>query len=258
MPAFPLRLIALALLCATALPFRGQAQSLPAPLSAKATQTAAPYFYAGRIVADFGPDSYIATGTVIKQHSVITCGHILYDPQYGWATHVQFERALHENTGPGGGPVVALPARAIFVLAGYASSTVSQGQASDLAFSRDLGALRFANYAAQGGYAGYTASPALLLNVTKVATMSLGYGGQYHDGRQLLKVSSNAPYTVQRGAFLLNSDYDIEEGMSGGPIFINYNNAWYVSGVNVSSDGFSMGMHALDATANQFIATNLN
>ncbi|MEI6351657.1 MAG: hypothetical protein WCP06_11200 [Verrucomicrobiota bacterium] len=239
--------------CALALPHLGHAQAYPTTLGATNTLTHSPYYYAGRISANFGLEGYIASGTVIKAKSVITCGHILWDVDYGWGTKIYFERALYDSQRLG-----KYTPSSKYILSGYSSQVKAYGIDSNQAFNRDLGTLNFTIAPANGGHAGFWANPALLNG--SYTTMSLGYGGEWHNGSELLKCGPTGGgkyYRIYGTAYYGNDFYVIEGGMSGGPIFAKYGTAWYVCGVNVSGDYYGMGLHAFDAAANTFIATYL-
>jgi V8-like Glu-specific endopeptidase len=234
----------------------GRAQTSPTPLgnspeeTATITQTTSPYYFVGRITATFGPYDYIATGTVIKTKSVITCAHILWDKQYGWGTNVYFERAL-----AGSSALNTNYASSKLILSGYGTNVRAHGVDSNQAFARDFGALRFGGKPAQGGHVGYWCNVGLLNG--QYTTMSLGYGAETHTGDELLKSAPTAAYYKVYGGYWNNDSFLIEGGMSGGPIFAKSGSYWYECGLNLSGDNTGMGIHAFNAAAQQFISTYL-
>lgn len=229
-----------------------KAQSLPVPVGAATTQKTTPYLFAGRISATFGVDEYIGSGTVIRPARVITCGHILYDEFEGWATGVYFERGLYNNT-----RLSLKYATAKLLLSGYSAAVTKEGADSSRAFSRDLGGLKFnASTFGFNGYAGRWANPALLTSGLYNIT-SLGYGGEVHNGSELLRCSSKRRFFSELGPYYYTDGFAIEGGMSGGPVLANYGGKWYTLGVNVSGDGSSSGIRAFDKEAETFIASSL-
>lgn len=232
------------------------AQTSPTPLGSTLaqttdiTQTVSPYYFVGRINSTFGPDEYIATGTVIRPRSIITCAHILWDVKYGWGSNIYFERAL-----AGSSALTTRYAGSKIVFAGYSSKVRTFGINSNQAFNRDFGTLRFGGNIAGGGYAGYWSNLNLLNG--QFYTMSLGYGGEYHSGDEILKSAPTQAYYPVFGGYWNNDSFLIEGGMSGGPIFAKYGSNWYVCGVNLSGDNTGMGIHAFNAAADQFIKTYL-
>ena len=231
-------------------------QSNPYSIGAAATQGTAPYRFVGRISASFGPNDYIATGTVIRPYSVLTCAHILWDSTYGWAYNVYFERAYYNGTRLG-----LTRAAHKYVMASYASNALTYGSDSNAAFNRDLGGIVFSSGPASGQYA--TAWGNLKLLSGAWPTMSLGYGADTHTGEELLKCAPplGTAYTYYQAyagsAYYYNDFFFLEHGMSGGPIFAKAGANWYVVGVNLSGDNYGMGMHALDTPAVAFIACYL-
>ena len=230
------------------------ASTVPTPVGAAVTRGTAPYSYVGRISASFGPDEYIATGTVIRPHSVLTCAHILWDTTYGWAYNVYFERAFYNGTRLG-----LTRAAHKYVMASYAKTSLTYGSDSDAAFNRDLGAIVFSTWPARGQYTAASSNLKLLNGLSP--TMSLGYGADVHSGDELLKCAPplGARYAYvpawTNSAYYFNDYFVLEHGMSGGPIFAKSGSNWYVVGVNVSGDDYGMGMHALDSAAAAFIAS---
>ena len=245
-------LVCVAVLSLIAFPCLSRAQYYPTPVGTAATTNCAPYYYTGRVHTMKGRSPYIGTGTVIKPRSVLTCGHVLWNAKTGWATGVYFDRALS-----GSEYRSRTYANSMSILGGYTGACATYGVQSKYAYDQDLAGLRFATGPAGGGCAGWWANTALLTGTA--FNMSLGYGGERHTGVDLLRSSPSRAYTKTYGGYYQNNSYQVEGGMSGGPVFAKSNGNWFVCAVNVSglASPASVGIRALDSTAQTFINTNL-
>lgn len=226
--------------------------SHPAPLGEGLTKTF-PHSMAGQLIFKNGSKHYLASGTVVHGHSVLTAAHNLWSPDSGWSTDVRFNRARN------GASIASREfSNRIFVFASYRSSAARQGAESSQAFSSDFGGLRFRKMPADGMHAGWKVAPDLLTG--GAANFSLGYGASAHSGDQLLAVSATSRFVPTLGALMQNFSLTFEQGMSGGPVFAAVaENDWRVVGVVVagSDDPPAGAIHAIDAQGAAFIETYL-
>src|SRR5581483_2966979 len=196
-----------AIFCASAFAF---AASNPAPTGQSLARTF-PYSMIGQVEFYSGRSAYVGSGTVIKTHSVLTAGHVMWDPDYGWSTHMLFTRSLYS-----GSYISSQYARRKYILGGYSTNANYYGPDSVLAFANDMGAMVFRNTIADGAYAGWWANPTLL--TSGGGSKLLGYGAEFHTGDELLSVTTLDAFTRTRGGFYENDSISVEGGMSGGPV----------------------------------------
>jgi len=224
----------------------------PAPLDA-ALAKKAPYSMIGQTVFRSGQSYYEGSGTVVYSRSVLTAAHTLWDPTNGWSTDMQFNRARN-----GASSASSQFASRLYVFGSYRSVAARYGQDSARAFASDLGGMRFNVAPAGGGYAGWRVDTGLLSGGAPV--LCLGYGAQFHDGKELLAVGTSAGFFPVTGAFLENTAVTFEGGMSGGPILYQVapDDLRVVGVVVAGSDSPpACGIRALDDSGATFIATYL-
>ncbi|MDQ3622778.1 MAG: hypothetical protein M3463_09845 [Verrucomicrobiota bacterium] len=168
-----------------------------------------PFSMVGQLLFRSGRSYYSGSGTVIGAHSVLTAAHNLYDPVEGWSTRLVFKRGLH-----GGSALSSQPARRLYVLAGYNTSSLTYGGDSVQAFSHDTGGLVFDSPVADGAAAAWVVDATLL--TSPAPKVAFGYGGERHSGEDLLASYAGQFSQVSGGFFeaLMN----VEPGMSGGPV----------------------------------------
>jgi len=234
-----------------------QADEVPR-LFGKANARTFPYSMIGQLLFDYGPSSYLGSGTVIRPRSVLTAAHNLYDPATGWSTDVEFRRSNYGANDY----LNRRSARRLYVLAGYQSISWYYGPESARAFAKDMGGIVFRNQPGDGGYAGWVADLSLLLG--SAYNILLGYGAESFSGEELLYVEPDLSFYRTRGAFLENDSIYIEGGMSGGPVFAQMDDGnLYVAGVVISSSGDPQsgtatgGIRAINDAAAAFIRTYL-
>lgn len=255
MKLFPTRFAAVLLATAMFSVFQrdlsAQAISGPSPIGPTLTRTL-PYSFVGRLLVSFAGVPYQGSGTVVRPHSVLTAGHMLWDPDAGWATNLYFQRAYYY----GSQLSVSRPNHK-YILAGYSRYASVEGSDSDDAFTKDFGAMTFTGEPAKGRYLPYSVNLGYLNG--RHQTISVGYGADWHDGEQMLKCSppigSAFAYVPDIGGtmYYFNDFYIIEGGMSGGPLFVKTSAGWNVIAINVSGDDSSMGIHALGSSERSFL-----
>lgn len=212
-----------------------------------------PYSMAGQLVFTSGDRNYQGSGTVVFKRSVLTAAHNVWNPDTGWSTNVEFNRARS-------GFLVASRqfTTRLFVSGSYRTAAAQLGVDSTSAFASDMAGLRFSAMPAGGGYAGWRADFQSLFGAT--ANICLGYGAELHGGDELLAVQPALGFFPTAGAFMENSSLAFESGMSGGPVFAEVTPGDFrVVAVIVagSADPPAGGIRALDATGVAFIRTYL-
>ena len=210
----------------------------------------------GELEFQSGNDYYVGSGTVIAPKSVLTAGHVLWDPQTGYSYNLKFTRALYDDNG-----LSQLYATGIYLFGGYATYAYTYGQNSIQAFAHDMGGMTFAAPLAGGAYVGWWQNPATLSNPASYVDISLGYGAVYHDGSELLAVFPTKPFSDTSGAFYENFSMAVEGGMSGGPVMAQIPSGYlFVVAVVVSGSDYPIGsgVHAIDAAGATFISTYLS
>ena len=216
------------------------AQFYPTEVGSSTTNTF-PYCFVGKVHATFTTGGSQSSATTIKPYTALTAGHCVYKTGAGWAKSVSFEPAKYYASAKGKHWATRLT-----VVAGYTSRAGSGTSNTNAGFSYDAGAFLCSTRPNAGGYAGNWASPVPLTNTNY--KMSLGYGAANHDGQQLLRSAPTRAFVKTSGAYFTNTTYRIEGGMSGGPVFVYTNGAWYVCAVNVSGGTTSGGVRNLDAS----------
>lgn len=233
------------------LPLFAPATEYPEPIG-KTTARTFPYSMIGQLLYASGGEGFLSTGTVVNNASVLTAGHVLYDPNTGWSTDILFRRSTY-----GADYLNQKYARRMYLLGGYQAAANDRGPDSAAAFAKDIGGLVFRRAIAGGSAAGWIADTSLLTGSSY--NVALGYGGETHSGDELLFVEPEFSFYRSFGAFYENDSIFIEPGMSGGPVFAEDNDTLYVAGVVVSGsdDPVSGGVRALNGKAATFIRTYL-
>jgi V8-like Glu-specific endopeptidase len=240
-------------LAAAALPLQAQDVARPALLGGELTKTY-PYSMAGQLIFTSGDTDFQGSATVIFKRSVVTAAHNMWDPDNGWSTNVEFNRARD-------GEQIATRSFAtrLFVMGGYQGGAARFGANSLRAFAYDLGGMRFALPLADGSYAGWRADVSLLKG--DAYNVALGYGADRHSGDEMLFVEPFLSFYQTYSAFFENDSLTFEGGMSGGPVFAETDSgemrlvAVIVAG---SDDPPGGGIRALTLPAARFIATYLH
>ncbi len=215
-----------------------------------------PYNFTGRIF-DFDAVGF-GSGTLLRRHTVLTAGHVVYDPLLGFTTNTTFTRALYENYSLSKDPVTKAAA-----LAGYQSAVNLTGtNNTNSAFAQDQGYLLLNDAPVDENWANFIANPALLTSSTTQFVV-LGYPGVTFDGRTMAYIVPQSPFVqLSTTGSYTNENYIAEPGMSGGPIYVvldNSPNERYVAadtvgGIDDSTAEFNVSyVRAIDKTSNKFL-----
>ena len=193
-------------------PLGQAAVSYPVPLGVQA-RGIFPYFLVGQLTFTSGRTDYVASGSVIALHSVLTAGHNVYDPDTGFSTKLEFARGLY---GRQVSPAPVLATRR-YVFAQYQGAAVQYGPDDIRTFARDSAGLVFAKELAPRHMmytpdVNYLHAPHLLLGV--------GYGAEgQHTGEVPLVIRPTTSFYHTYGNFVESRSIYVEGGMSGGPLF---------------------------------------
>lgn len=245
------RLVALFSLVLLAASATGYATDYPTVIG-QAAAGRAPYNLVGQLFFASGASDFIGSGVVIRDRSILTAGHNLYDADNGWSTDLLFRRAAYgdtvrsENTG-----------KRIYLLGGYRQSVSRYGSSSVRTFASDMGGVRFGAALAKGASAGWLAVPSLLTNASRFK-IAIGYAAEEkHTGDYPMKVVPDRGFASTWGSFYESGGAYFEGGMSGGPVFVSGNNGrLYVAAVVVSGSKYPSargGIRVIDSAASNFI-----
>ena len=219
-----------------------------------------PYNYSGRIFS-LGNSIGFGTGTLIRRHTVLTAGHVLYDPTVGFTDSATFTRALYGNYQLQASQIIRVAA-----LAGYQSAVdTAESNTTAAAFAQDLGYALLGTAPVDEDWATFTSNPTLL-TMTSSQFFVLGYPGVSFDGRTLAYVVPQVPFvptgtSATTGSYS-NTDYTAQPGMSGGPVYVVLDNdpnqryvaAETVGGIDDGTGTFNVAfVRAIDATASRFL-----
>ena len=219
-----------------------------------------PYNFTGRVF-DLGDAIGIGSGTLIRRHTVLTAGHVVYDPTAGFTTSTTFTRDLYETYSLQKQQTIQ-----VGVLSGYQSAVDTVGNTSSTAFQLDQGYLLLGSAPVDENFAAFSSNPALLTNNAVNPTFVLGYPGQTFDGRTLAYIVPGSSYvpagtSTTTGSYE-NDNYEAEEGMSGGPIYVvigDSSSARYVAGDTVGGLTDTTGefnaafIRVIDTTSQKFL-----
>ena len=188
----------------------------PTPIGQVRATSVTPYDFTGRV---FEVGFAIGSGTLVHRQTVLTAGHVIYEPDTGFATGQIFERGLYENA------VISRTTVASYqLLAGYQASAeadaaagVAAGSESLASVALDQGVLLLQDAPVDDDWANFTYKPEYL---TQYPTFILGYPGVSFDGRTMAYIVPSSAYASALGNAYENDDYISEPGMSGGPIYV--------------------------------------
>lgn len=260
-PALPAALLALSLVAGARLaPAQTSSIQVPYALGNGPQGTPrileAPYNFVGRVfdltTIGFG------SGTLIRRHTVLTAGHVLYNSTTGFTTAAIFSRALDEGYSLQKSSVLS-----VAVLAGYQVAANTNGETDLGTFALDQGYVLVPDAPVDNNWANFSHDPTLLSNPT-IANFVLGYPGVTFDGRTPAYIVPMAPYVRAgtAGQLYTNENYAGEPGMSGGPIFVEPDGtlanavvaADFLGGVDDTSGEFNEALvRAIDNTSNKFL-----
>ncbi len=231
----------------------------PFDLGLKFTQKE-PYNFTGRLFGLTDGAVGFGSGTLLRRHTVLTAGHVIYDPTVGFTTAATFTRALYEDYN-----LQKQAVSKVAALAGYQVAVDTQGNTSNAAFAQDQGYILTTGAPVDESWANFVAEPALLTNPTTQFVV-LGYPGVTFDGRRMAYIVPKSPFVQVNGTgSYTNENYVAEEGMSGGPIYVvlgggtgdpnqRYVAADTVGGIDDSTGEFNVSfVRAIDKSASRFL-----
>lgn len=206
----------LALLCLAALLLAPSAETADYPYKVDLqTSRTLPYTLIGQLYFASGRQDYLGSAVAIKDRSVLTAGHNLYDAETGWSTELELRRGAYGNS-----VLSEQYASRVYLLSGYRARANYFGGDDIRTFALDLGGLRFPKAVAGGAFAGWSTDVSLITN-SAARKMIIGYGAEgANTGDYPLTVSTQRPFSRVQGAFLESNEVYFEGGMSGGPIFV--------------------------------------
>ena len=219
-----------------------------------------PYNFTGRVF-DLGDAVGFGSGTLIRRHTVLTAGHVVYDPTAGFTTATTFTRDLYETYSLQKQQTIQ-----VATLSGYQSAVDTLGNTSSTAFQLDQGYLLLGSAPVDEDFATISSNPALLTS-TANPTFVLGYPGETFDGRTMAYIVPGSPYvpvgnSSTTGSYE-NDAYAAEEGMSGGPVYVVVNDssssryvaADTVGGIPDTTGEFNAAfVRVIDTTSQKFLS----
>ena len=208
-----------------------RAQSHPRVITAEESQGGL-YVTSGRMLVNFGKREFIGTATMIRRYTALTAGHILFDPDMGFASQLRYEPAYYYGS-------AAVQRSATFaVLSGYQSASQSDPN-GDRAFAQDMGYLLLSTPAYGDRWADWTASPGTL-TTTDADLIAFGYAADKLDGEAIAFVQPSLPYfQLSVPTLYENKSFYTEGGMSGGPVYGTVDGKPRVLGVNVAGTDYT-------------------
>jgi hypothetical protein len=219
-----------------------------------------PYDFTGRVFVDDSDVAEIGSGTLLRRHTVLTAGHVVYNTTEGFIQSASFSRGRYGNYALSDQQVTSVQ-----VLAGYQTAVAGDVAAAtdeeDLAtLETDMGLMIITAPPVDSDWGNYDPDPTQLTN--NDGRFILGYPGVTFDGRTLAYLVPTAPYVelgeIDSGAFS-NELYIIEQGFSGGPVYAVVNNEQVVVAENTAAQTDTTGefnlmfVRAIDTTAAKFL-----
>jgi V8-like Glu-specific endopeptidase len=218
-----------------------------------------PYNYTGRVFINDDAETAIASGTLIRRHTVLTAGHVVYDPTAGFATSLSFSRGRYGNYA-----LSDQQGTAVNVLAGYQAAVTANTAGGDTETLEeaevDLGYILITDPPVDSSWGNYLADPTQLTN--NDGRFILGYPGVTFDGRTMAYVVPTAPFVqiglTETGGYS-NELIIVEGGFSGGPVYAVVNGEQVVVAELTSGNDDTTGefnatfVRAIDTTAAKFL-----
>jgi V8-like Glu-specific endopeptidase len=218
-----------------------------------------PYSFTGRLFIDDDAEVGEGTGTLLRRHTVLTAGHVVFNSTEGFVTNLSFTRALYGNSF-----VSAQQTNAVDVLGGYQAAVAANPSAStDVETIEtaefDLGYAIVDAAPVDSSWGVYDADPTQLTN--NDGRFILGYPGVTFDGLTMAYLVPTAPFVQigmgTTGAFS-NQFYIAEPGFSGGPVYAVVNGQQVVVGELTAGNDDTTGefnsslIRAIDIPAAKF------
>lgn len=262
-PFRPLLLTALAVALVSGENASAQTTTIARPFAiGLAHAQAKPYNFTGRVFSFDDVFTGIGSATLVRRHTALTAGHVVYQAAVGFITRATFSRGLYKEYTLQKQQVVAANA-----LSGYATASAATGENSFEAFDRDMGLLVFLAPPIDEDWGTFTTDTRSLTNPqtpsVNFGRFVLGYPGISFDGRTQAYIVPTTPFVEIGGAgsgAFENDEYTAEPGMSGGPIYVFQDGkqviaAETVGGIDDTSGTFNASIvHGINAEAAQFLA----
>ena len=176
-----------------------------------------PYNFTGRVFVLDDAAIGFGSGTLIRRHTVLTAGHVVYDTTNGFIVNATFSRGLYEDFTYQKSQVVAAMA-----LGGYTAAATTYTEDSINAFAFDMGVVLLNDPPRDGNWGSYIVDPSVLADSSN-QFFQLGYPGVSFDGRTMAYIVPTSTFTqvggINSGLFE-NDGYLGEPGESGGPIYV--------------------------------------
>ena len=217
-----------------------------------------PYDFTGRVFVDDPSNLGIASGTLIRRHTVLTAGHVVYDATTGFVASLSFSRgrygdyALSDQQGT-----------AVKVLTGYQAAVAADPTVGDETLATaglDLGYIIITDPPVDRTWGNYLADPTQLTN--NDGRFILGYPGETFDGRTMAYIVPTAPFVqlglTNTGAYS-NELFLGQPGFSGGPVYAVVDGKQVVvaeltAGNDDTTGEFNLSLvRAIDLTAARFL-----
>ncbi len=181
----------------------------------------APYNFTGRIFVLDDATIGFGSGTLIRRHTVLTAGHVVYDTAAGFIANATFSRGLLEDYTFQKYQVISAMA-----LTGYQAAATANTEDSINAFAFDMGVVLVNDPPRDKTWGNYIVEPTVLASSTN-QFFQLGYPGVSFDGRTMAYIVPTSTFTQVGGitsggvnsGLYENDGYLGEPGESGGPIY---------------------------------------
>ncbi len=219
-----------------------------------------PYNFTGRIF-DLSDTGGVASGTLLRRHTVLTAGHVVFSPTGGFIVNGTFTRGLYETSSISKDQIISAQS-----LAGYqaAITAAPTGTFPLNVVEVDLGLVLVPLAPIDADWGNYLVTPSLLADPS-VPTFILGYPGQTFDARTMTYIVPATPFvgagSTTSSAIYENDEVAFEEGNSGGPIYVVPDGvhqsvqAVVSSGANDPTGTFNRSfVRAIDKSASRFLA----
>ena len=176
-----------------------------------------PYNFTGRIFDLDDATIGFGSGTLIRRHTVLTAGHVVYDTTAGFIVNATFSRGLYEDFTYQKSQVAVA-----YALTGYTAAATANTEDSVTSFARDMGVVLISDPPIDKTWGNYVDDPSLLADTTS-QFFQIGYPGVSFDGRTMAYIVPTSTFTQVGGAnsgLYENDGYLGEPGESGGPIYV--------------------------------------
>lgn len=210
--------------------------------------SSAPYSSTGLLFSEIGLSSFRGSAVIARDSRLLyTCAHVLYD-NGRWSTDNTFARAWHDADAPAPHEMVSL--RGYRYYASYSGSYSSASYDLDFAVGYRTLSTSF------GPALGWYPDGGPVLRSTAATKLILGYPARRDYDRtpgyyyQHYTGTFTAGLRQSFGAYHTLNGLSTGGGNSGGPVLVNHGGTYFLAGILVSGSSSSVGVHALDSSAN--------